>query len=210
MINYKIGIGTCEKYKLVGVSNADLKVLDSYTSRFKNEQEYKNYLISHNIIKKDLFGKLQIFYTYKDKVKVLPILYSDMFNYLDPSLVKCELLKISSDIDTLEDLIAYYSADKYDNSPIFSIITEIFSCVKGIRQSNNYHFYEDALRDSLEHLYNIIVYRFDNGKRKLNYRGLRELAIIVYVMNNKNYVDSTKVQDIPIYEQMTIEGYIKK
>ena len=188
MVNYKLGVVGRKEGRVIDLDSIlklkKLDDLDEFTSAFKNEEELKYYLFNQELISNEEMNKsFKVLYKYNGKVKKLPIVYNDMKKYLnDTWYLKYSLQALSSDVEFLEKLANHYSLGDATYNPQGLNVSDIRTYLSEVRKNNGEVFYSKFLEVALDDLLMKAVFKLDTktGEAKENYRGQRDLAILVY------------------------------
>ncbi len=217
MPNYKLGIGTKENARVIELDNPslkELKNLDTFTMESSNADELKAYLLAKGLIDiKELKKNLWIVYRHVE-VKSIKVVYRDMKKYLDPSYLRARLKSLSSDIKFLEKLANYYSVGSYKFNPQAVNVSAIRLYIIDVRSNGGRPFYSKSLDIALDGLIERAITRqdgFSEQNLKENYRGLRDLAILVhdYELNTKKLERKTENEEIQNnYSNIPREYYV--
>lgn len=195
MANYKLGVYTRNNGRIIDLSRItkikELDKLDDLTSTFNSEEELKIYLFNQGLItSEEIKQNISVMYNYGGKVKKLPIFYSDMKKYLDEINLKYELNGLKSDTKFLEKLARHYSLGSDSFNPQGLNVQDIRIYLSDVRNNGGEIFFSNMLETAINDLFHKAVYKIDKkttGEVKVNYRGLRDLALFIY-----KYKDSLK------------------
>ena len=194
MPRYKLGILKDKKaiyfdiYELRGLKVDDTLIeTDKFTMQFVNESQLLNYLKSNNLYTEVKNYKLQVLYRNNNTDKKIPVLYSDCRKYMDIYYLRNLIQSYSKDLVFLEKLANHYSLGKSTYNPQLTNVQGIRTYIYDVIHSSTKEvFYSKALNDTLDDILKKAVYKIDKntGEVKLNYRGLRDLALFT-----KRYTD---------------------
>lgn len=200
MVSYKIGISNKNEGRIIDLSKKivlkDLKLLDIFTSEFMDENELKMYLFNQELInEEELKQKINVMYKNNGKVKKIPIIYKDMKPYLDIIYLQNKLKSLSNDIDFLEKLSNYYSngSTKYNKQGLN--VSDIRIYLNDVRSNGGNVFESTLLLNALEDLFEKEVIKSidrSTGELTIKYRGLRNLAILIYKYEKKLEKENNK------------------
>lgn len=207
MVVYKLGIYDKNNSKSFDLSNIislkssmSLQIIDKFTMNFKDELELKAYLMKKGIIdKNDCMKHLNIIYKYNNKIKKLPIMYSDVRKYLvDIIICRAEFKSLSSDIDYLDKLAKYYDSSlKSGYSQQGQNVYNIRCYLSEVYKNNGKVFFSNFLDATLDDLFYKAITRQDTktGEMIGNYRGLRDLVAFIDKFKKKNFIES-KIENV--------------
>lgn len=193
MVSYKLGVSNKKEGRIIDLSNIiklkDLKLLDIFTSEFKDENELKVYLLKQKLInEEELKQKIDVMYRNNGKVKKIPIVYEEIKPYLDIVYLKNKLKSLSNDIEFLEKLANYYSngSTKYNKQGLN--VSDIRIYLSDVRSNGGNQFESKLLSKALDDLFEKAVIKSidkNTGELSINYRGLRDLAILIHKYEKK-------------------------
>lgn len=208
MLNYNLGIEK-KSFKKINlnevVSSIDLRKLkhiDKFTTKFQSEEELKRYLYEKKIIdNEDLNSSISLLYDNEGKITRIPVAYKSHAKYLNPSYI-CESVKgMSHNIIDLIQIMQHYN---HGSATPYNQVSYLIQIDSAIRCLSNASRPSDKIEDALEGLCNSIIYTVDkkSGLKKVNYKGLRDLAFLTYnihekdrLINQRNSIENSLIED---------------
>ena len=187
-------------------TNETLVETDKFTMQFVNESQLLNYLKSNNLYPEEKKYKLQVLYRNNNEDKKIPVLYNDCKKYMDVYYLKNLIQSYSKDLVFLEKLANHYSLGKSSYNLQLTNVQGIRKYIyEVINSSTQEAFYSKELTNTLNNTVINAIYRINEktGEVKLNYRGLRDLALFI-----KRYTDALlKKEYEDAMNQKTIKGF---
>ena len=174
-----------------------LVLLDKITMRFTTEEALIKYLIKNKMYEKGFDKRLNIVYRNKGKDKKLPVLYSNMSKFMDESYLRSIINSLAKDINFLEKFANHYDAGESTYNTQLANVQVLRGYVNDVRFSESKEpFFAQRVYDALNDIIIKAIYKINpkTGEVKLNYRGLRDLALFI-----KKYTD--KLLDIELNEK---------
>lgn len=187
MSRYKLGISNKKESRIINLDGIvkikDLKTLDELTILFSSENELKAFLFNQGLInEEELKQSISILYKYNGKVKKTPVFYQDISRYLDLVHLRYELKCLSRNIEFLEKLANYYSNGSTSYNKQGLNVAEIRHYLSDVRRNGGTPFYSTMLETAIEDLFKKVIIREidkENGEVKEDYRGMRDLALLI-------------------------------
>lgn len=214
MARYKLGISNKKESRVIDLESVakikDLKTLDELTTLFNSENELKAFLFNQGLINEDeLNQNICILYRYNGKVKKTPVFYKDMGRYLDLVSLRYELKVLSGDIEFLEKLANYYSNGSTSYNKQGLNVAEIRHYLNDVRRNGGQPFYSTMLETAIEDLFKKAIIREiskENGEVKEDYRGMRDLALLIIKFKNakERALKKAEEQTEIVWEQPTL------
>lgn len=221
MSRYKLGVFNKKESRIINLDSIvkinDLKTLDELTTLFNNENELKAFLFNQGLInKEELKQNITILYRYNGKVKKTPIFYQDMSRYLDLVCLRYELKALSSDVGFLEKLANYYSNGSTSYNKQGLNVAEIRHYLNDVRRNGGQLFYSTMLETAIEDLFKKEIIREiskEDGEVKEDYRGMRDLALLIIKYKKAKEKIDQKIQPKQIdniWEQPTLFDILRE
>ena len=194
MVKYNLSFVDENKIELVDAFRNlfSLKQIDKLTMTFKDEDEFKRYLIAgKNMAETYMNREIKIVYRYNGNKKI-PVAYSGIKKYFDQYYLRSKLFVLGkSDLSFLEELADHYN-ERYSLgfNPQFQNIADINFYLSGVRKNyvvaSDSEFLDNALKD----LFEKAAFKIDGktGEHIENYKELRDLSFFIYdyEMSKKN------------------------
>lgn len=208
MPNYHLAIQHKDKsFNIINFSNMEsFKFLDDkklpdiikFTGYYEKEEHLKRVLLNAKLINESEYtDKLVTIYKNNgtDKKLMYGITYKDDLKFFDILHIKTYIKNRKFDTDFLEGL-----ANHYRNNYGQDVNTQVL--FRFIRYVQNNEFQIDLDKDlindvekAIEDLVNREAYRYTDGKAKINYRGLRDLAMYLAYHENKKLKKDSIIEE---------------
>lgn len=202
MVKYKLGVLVKGEQKIIDLDSIiklkDLKSIDKFTSFFINENVFKVFLLKKDLLDEvNLKKDIVVVYKNNGKIKKIPVIYHDAYKLLEIEKLKDKLISNLYDMEFLEKLANYYSngSTKYNKQGLN--VNDIRLYLSDVRRSGIIH-HSKMLDAAIEDLFKKAVFKIDKStcKFKVNYRGLRDLALFIYKYElQKDLLDKQKNDD---------------
>ncbi len=205
MVIYKLGIYRDNNSKLFDLQqiiyvepSKSLQNIDEFTRKFESENELKEYLLNKNILGKDeMHEKLQVLYKNHGEVKTLPIIYSKQNRLLNIGIINMKLKSLATNVKFLEKLLEHYDFYQYERNPQNSNILNIKLYLNDIyRDGKKAIKYDRKLIEKTLDNFVLVATRIldkKNNNFKFNYRGFRDLALLIY-----NFEEIEKLKELKV------------
>lgn len=210
--------------------STNLKDIITFTGMYKDENELKQFLLHHNLIKEDNFNKkLKICYKYNKRNKTLMygVTYEDDLKYFNEVNIKRLLYQNRKNYELLETLCNHYR-NSYNQGFNIDTIRAYIRFFKQYEVESNTDYLDDDKKQQLDEYEKAInsfvfkeLYIFDRTREeyKENFRGLRDLAMFlsyqIKKQNNQSQEKSVELKEFiekhknEFEEFLTDEDYIK-
>ncbi len=191
MVSYKLALLTKDSIEEIKLDLKSLDKIDEFTMRFNNEDSLRMFLIQNGLMDMNFTGKIRISYKYNKKYQKLNVVYSDMKKYFDVFYLKHKLCQHSNDVIFLEKLANHYSIGSSKFNLQGTNVLDIRNYLSDVRQSKP--FESKMLDIAINDLFEKAVYKinYKTGEAKINYRGLRDLALFI-----SNYEKTINLKEV--------------
>lgn len=188
MVIYELGIKNNRTFNLSNIIEMDsknsLRILDEFTSKFKDEKDLKEYLLDNNIINiKEYFQKLNILYKYDGYKKTLPVIYSNEKEYLNNLPMINIMYSLMCNEEFVEKLIKRYDHNSEYN-PQRENINNLRLYLSDLKKDGEkaLSYNSELIDHTITELIKLATNKKDkkNNSYKFNYRGYRDLALFLY------------------------------
>lgn len=205
MVIYKLGIyikDNVKTFNLRQIINIDslksLQDIDKFTSKFESENELKEYLLSKNALSKDeIQEKIHVLYKNNGEIRTLPVIYSKQNQLLNIGIIKMKLKSLATNIKFFEKLLEHYDFYQYERNPqksnILNIKLYLNDIYKDGKKAINYD--RELIEKTLDNFVLVATRSLDKktNNYKFNYRGFRDLALLIY-----NFEEIEKLKELKI------------
>ena len=174
MVKYQLCVGGIETRYIY----SNLKELDFFTSHYRNEKAFLEYLKNSGMIKEIENQNIYIKYTYKYP-RVLDVIYKENTLFFSPNNLENSYYKIQDAIysffdnkDFLRKL--YFLCKEKANSNAIILSNYINGSIIEYGEKNQF------VSDLCESL----LVNYSNGNRNYNYKNMRDLGLIICKFSN--------------------------
>ena len=214
MLRYRLGIYVNKQpiyieipeLKNVSAENS-LKEIDKFTMCFVNEEHLKKYLKANNLYNEEKKYRIYVIFEYKGIAKNIPVIYNEARKYMDLNYLRNIIQSYSKDIIFLEKLANHYSIGNAKFNNQLTNVEDIRRYINDVKHTSTKEpFYSKALNNTLDDVVINASNRINKktGELRLNYRGIRDLAIFVkkYTENlvKKEYEDAMNQETVKGFE----------
>lgn len=177
---YKIDLETIDD-KLA--SNNNLQALCTFTTTFENEAQLKAFLEAKGLLDlKDIGNNLIITY-YREYNRYIKVPYAKNSKFLNFKNLEEIIYRMAKKPGFLQVIISHYS--NYQN-----LFSEMYS-FRGYL-SNPYADYK--FYDVVRRFVNKVCFRDRNGKKKINYKGLYDLGMLISTLEEYEKAEKIKAE----------------
>ncbi len=222
MVIYKLGIKDRKTFDLSSIITIDAKnsltMIDKFTSNFDSEQDLKKYLLDKKIINnEDYYSKINIIYQNNKVNKTLPVVYSKgskMINILSVINRLNHLIFDEANKEFIKELLDYYDYN-IENNPQAGNMFNLKLILSDLE-----YFGKDALvfdrkiiEITIQRIVDVAAHKYDKKTKsqKFNYRGLRDLAMIIYKFEELEQLRKIKhnlEEDNSVIKEKNIDKFI--
>lgn len=185
-----VSLDSFERLSYLKGNSMSLKEIDSFTSKFKNEIDFKTYLCQKGVLDvEDINREISIRRKNKEEyIKVrYGLVYSDDKKYLDPIYLRKEIMDKQNNIEFMTKLVDYYRSSHNGQSMLYAIR----AILTGLIDSPM------SLGDALDEFITKELYETNiiTGEAKLRYKPLHDMGMFLRNYDEQQRLREEKIQD---------------
>lgn len=210
MSNYRLGLVNKDLGRVIDLDKylktKKLKELDSFTSKYENNEKLKIFLYNEGLINSsELNYNLEIFYHSNGKINRIPVIYKPMQDYLSTENIIKSVYELRDDYNFLNKLYYHnkFVSYQYDTADF------LYNFLDGVKKNNGRPqiYYEERLTNTINDMLNrIFKYNPNDTLSELNYNSIRKFGIFLY--NYKLKLEQQKEKN-EIDSQLSLFDYFK-